>query len=266
MIRDLARRIEGINADSLVQLGVVAVRRFPEVAPAHISVAGGVAAFLGADAPVSYAVGLGFEGMVSDDEVARVVEFYRARGVVPRVDACPYAHPGLPDALRRQGFQLHWFMNVLARPLTPSDDIPLPPDGVRVRLAEAGEDELWARVVDEGFSEGAPLTVARRQLGLMLFHRDNMHAYFAEVDGEPAGAGALFTHDDGYAALMATSTRVAFRHRGVHAALIRARLARAQALGCNLAGFFASPGSISERNALRHGFRLAYTKATLKQG
>ena len=127
-----------------------------------------------------------------------------------------------------------------------------------------GEDELWTRVVDEGFSDGAPLTTARRQLGLMLFHRTNMQAYFAEIAGEIVAAGAMFTHDS-YAALAATSVRSAFRNQGAHTALIRARLHAAQELGCTLAGFFASPGSTFERNATRHAFRLVYTKATMKR-
>jgi hypothetical protein len=262
---DLARRIEGINAAALVRHGEAANRLFPTVNAASLAVAGGVASFVGAESPISYAVGLGFAGPVTADDIARVVEFYQARGMVPRVDVCPYADRSLLAELRQAGFALHGFVNVLARTLAPTDDIAPPCAQVVVREAAPDEDERWMRVVDEGFAEGEPLTEPRRQLGLMMFHLPNAHAYFAEVEGEIAGAGALFMHE-GYAALAAASTRVAFRNRGVQTALIRVRLKKAQSLGCDLAGFFALPGNSSERNAQRHGFRLAYTKASLKKG
>jgi hypothetical protein len=84
------------------------------------------------------------------------------------------------------------------------------------------------------------------------------------MNGEIAGGGALFVHD-GYAALVATSVRVPFRRRGVHAALIRTRLQVALDLNCDITGFFAEPGSSSQRNAERHLYRVLYTKAVMKK-
>ena len=260
----LARRIEGANASALASHSETAARLFPELGATAISVAGGLACFVGKESPISYAVGLGLHGSVTADDVRQVVEFYESRGVVPRVDVCALADPSLLAALREHDFQLHWFVNVLTRRLELWDIIAPPPDGIAIRQAETHEAELWTRVVDEGFSDGAPLTETRRQLGLMLFHRPTMRCYFARVAGEIAGAGALFVHE-GYAALVATSVRVPFRRRGVHAALIRARLQVAQDLNCDAAGFFAEPGSISQRNAERHLFRLAYVKAVMKR-
>ena len=54
------------------------------------------------------------------------------------------------------------------------------------------------------------------------------HLFLARVDGAPAGAAVLSIHGDiGY--LAAGSVLPAFRGRGVHAALIAARLERARA-------------------------------------
>ena len=45
---------------------------------------------------------------------------------------------------------------------------------------------------------------------------------------------------------------------------LRHRLRVAREMGCDLAGYFCMPGSPSQRNAERHGFRLCYSKATMK--
>lgn len=259
---ELARVIEGANARAMTLHTEAALRLYPDCGAAAIDVAGGVASFVGADVPISYAVGLGLRAPVSADEVRSVVDFYRGHNAVPRVDVCPLADESLLDALRAQNFRTHWFVNVLARPLDAADPEPLP-EGVTVRVAEPHEAELWMREVDAGFSDGGELTESRRRLCQLLFYRPGMRCYLAEIEGRVAGAGAMFTEGT-YAALAATSTRVEFRKRGVHAALIRRRLQDARDLGCALAGFYASPGSTSQRNAERHAFRVVYTKAVMK--
>jgi hypothetical protein len=52
----------------------------------------------------------------------------------------------------------------------------------------------------------------------------------------------------------------------VQTALIRARLAFAAAAGCDLAAVNTVPGSVSQRNAERQGFRVVYTRALLAGG
>ena len=251
---------------ALAQHAATAALLFPEIGATSVPIAGGVAAFMGAKSPISYAVGLGFNGAVSPNDIQQVVEFYQSRSMVPRVDVCPLADASLLTALREHGFQVHWFVNVLTRRLEIWDIIAPLPEGITVRQAKPEEDELWTRVVDEGFSDGKPLTEHGRQLGLMMFHRPGMLCYLAEIGGDIAGGGVLFTQD-GYAALMAASVRPQYRKRGVHTALIRARLRVAQELNCDIAGLFAEPGNAaSQRNAERHGFHVAYTKAAMKKG
>ena len=58
-------------------------------------------------------------------------------------------------------------------------------------------------------------------------------------------------------------TRPAFRRRGVQTALLQAQLVAAREQGCDLALTITAPGSDSQRNMERAGFRLAYTKAIL---
>jgi GNAT superfamily N-acetyltransferase len=83
----------------------------------------------------------------------------------------------------------------------------------------------------------------------------------ARLDGHPAAHAALYLDDQsGTAVLAADGTRPAFRGRGCQTALIAARLAEAARRGYPLAVVEAAPGSTSQRDLERVGFRLAYTK------
>jgi GNAT superfamily N-acetyltransferase len=82
----------------------------------------------------------------------------------------------------------------------------------------------------------------------------------AHVDGAPAGAAVLSIHDDiGY--LAAGSVLPVFRGRGVHAALIAARIERARARQCRIVCGNAAWGSQSQRNQQRAGLVIAYVKS-----
>jgi hypothetical protein len=263
-MKKLAQRIEAVNAQALIANVRAAQQLFPDSNADIINVADGVAAFVGADIPLSYAVNLGMHSAVSDDDIARVVDFYRERGAVPQVNVCELADSSLLAALRNHNFQLHSFVNILACDLKNyCGDFSIPPE-IRVRHAEKHEADLWTRVVDGGFGNGGELTENHRRMCLMLFSHDGAYPYFAELDGVAAGGGLLMLHE-GNAGLAAASVLPEFRRRGVHSALIRARLNDGMAAGCDIAGYFCEPGGNSQRNAERHGFRLAYAKAVMKQ-
>jgi hypothetical protein len=94
------------------------------------------------------------------------------------------------------------------------------------------------------------------------FHTPSITYLIASIGGVIAGTGAVDIHD-GTADLFATSTVAASRNRGVQAALILARLAIAQATGCDLCFSRTSAGSGSQRNLERHGLRPVYSRASL---
>jgi GNAT superfamily N-acetyltransferase len=56
------------------------------------------------------------------------------------------------------------------------------------------------------------------------------------------------------------------RRRGLQAALMEARMRYAKEHGCDLAMMVAEPGSNSQRNAERMGFRIAYTRTKWRLG
>ncbi len=65
---------------------------------------------------------------------------------------------------------------------------------------------------------------------------------------------------EGVALLAGASTVPEARRRGAQLALLDARLAYAAERGCDIAMMCAQPGSASQRNAERQGFRIAYTR------
>lgn len=233
----------------------------PELNPAVLSVAGGVAVYAGGDSPYSRAVGIGLRGPAPQTEVERIEAFYGNYGLTPELSLCPLADRGLLEHLGQAGYRIEMFMHAWARAIEPREDFHLPSGTVVCPIAY-DEAELWARVAFKGGldSEGAEPT--RASVISAYPYMAHTTCYLAWIDGEAAGAGTM-SIDDGLAELFGASTRVPFRNRGIQAALLASRLAEAQRLGCDLATVHTEPGSASQRNVERLGFRLAYTKVHL---
>ena len=79
------------------------------------------------------------------------------------------------------------------------------------------------------------------------------------LDGEPIATGVLHCNE-GVALFGGASTLPKARQQGAQRALFDARLRLALDRGCDLAMMGAHPGSVSQRNAERQGFRIAYTR------
>ena len=76
-------------------------------------------------------------------------------------------------------------------------------------------------------------------------------------------ASYILALNNGIAALFTTSTRSSFRKRGLQTALLDWRLRFAKENGARIATIETDPGSDSQRNAERFGFRLAYVTVEL---
>ena len=87
--------------------------------------------------------------------------------------------------------------------------------------------------------------------------------FYVARSGEDVVGVAAWGDREGLAVLFATTVLPEFRKTGVHAALIAERLRAARAAGCDLASAVALPGSGSQRNFERAGFRVVYTKVVL---
>ena len=281
---DLARRLEGMHARRAALYAEASQRLRPQTASAVEQIGGGYAIYAGVDAPVNRAYGLGLHGPFSADDLKRLERFYRERRLAPGAEVCPLADASLVERLGDAGYCLEGFFSVLVRATVGCEAQPgsceaqpgscgasptgcagqAPAgDGVRVTEIRPEQAELWLETVAQGFADEEPAPEAMRTIIAPNLHSASALHFLAWIGDEPAGGGAIVMHA-GVAELCSDSTRVAFRRRGVQAALLGARLAATAAGGCDLALVLTEPGSASQRNVERAGFRLAYTKAVVR--
>lgn len=134
---------------------------------------------------------------------------------------------------------------------------------IAVRRLDENEALAWERTTIAGFGFTGTLADAWLACAPAIARDPRMHLFLAEIDGEPAGAAGLFVHRD-VGALGPGSVVPAFRGRGVHAALIAARLHLGMELGCDLLAGWARQDSQSERNMTRLGLRRIWTRHTYR--
>lgn len=263
----LTRRLEEIELQfSVASLGVWNAAR-PEADAASLGVAGGVALYFGAGSPLSQALSLGINGEVTSAEVDQLEDFYRSRGCGITISLCPLADPTLVEILGERGYRITHFEHTLWREIPPGASEQFLPDGspghAAVRQTTQDDIDTWACTILEGFF-GSAQDAALLDLFRVMFACPGSAPYLAEWDGEPAAGGSILVHGD--AALLAgDATRPNYRARGLQSTLIRARLAHAARYGCTLAMACTMPGSTSQRNYERAGFRVAYTKVMLQK-
>lgn len=131
--------------------------------------------------------------------------------------------------------------------------------GVTARRIREDEHDVWARTGAAGWSHLPELTHFLHELAIVNARRRHHVPFLVEVDGRAIAAGGL-AMSDGVALLAGASTVPEARRRGAQRALLEARLRYAAEHGCDIAMMGASPGSESQRNAERQGFRIAYTR------
>jgi GNAT superfamily N-acetyltransferase len=218
-------------------------------------IGGGEVAFGGAGSPLSHAVGVGMHGPVTAAELDELEEFYRSRGTLINIDLCPLADPSLAELLGKRCYRIAEFNNVLVRAAQPV------PGGADLRIRRAGEADrdAWARTTMHGFLEREEVLQPEMDLAATLYGMPSGVPWLAEIDGAPVAAAGMAVRDC-LAMLFGDATRPGYRNRGLHMALIVARMQYAVERGCDLITASTLPGSGSQRNYERLGFRVAYTK------
>jgi hypothetical protein len=216
--------------------------------------------FDGAASPLTQTFGLGLFETASHADMERLEGFFRERGAEVFHEVSPLADLTLPALLNERGYQPLEFTSVMFRPIRPGARFAeLRDESVRVRAVGRDENELWARTAAKGWSEFTELADFMLELARVSAERSDGHSFLAELDGQPIATGAL-SICEGVALLAGASTIPEGRKRGAQLALLDARLRYAAERGCDLAMMCAQPGSASQRNAERQGFRIAYTR------
>jgi GNAT superfamily N-acetyltransferase len=261
---ELARRIETAEAQAAVECAEALERFRPGSGAAVRRLAGGFAVYCGPSSPITQAVGMGLDGPVSEEEFDRMEEFYRSRGEAVRVETAPLADATFIELFGQRGYRVTEFSNVMARHVSDYEGEPEPPEGVTVEKVGKDQIDLWVQTVAQGFAEQFPVSEELLEVMRMFALAPKTECYLARVDGKIAGGGTLTIHD-GVAGLFGASTLPIARKRGVQTVLLQRRLARAAKTGSDLAVSLAQPGSISQRNIMRQGFRVLYTRVKFEK-
>ena len=226
----------------------------------------------GASSPMTQTFGLGLFQPATAADLDAIEAFYAERGSPVFHEVSPMADAALPALLTARGYRPFEFSSVMYRPIDlaglesrassdPAQGRSAVAQGVSpavgVRLIEKGEEELYARVFAAGW--GALEAEFILELGRVNGAVEGMRLFLAELDGKAIAAGALGLCD-GVAHLAGASTMLEGRNRGAQFALLDHRLRYAADHGCDIALMAALPGSGSQRNAERNGFRIAYTR------
>jgi GNAT superfamily N-acetyltransferase len=259
---ELARRLERTEGQACAEFANARSRVSPQSGAAWMDVAGTYAGFDGPESPVTQTFGLGMFEQATPATLDALEQFFRDRGAPVFHEVSPLAGVETFDLLCRRGYRPVELSNVLYRAVDEPDAETNA--GVEVRIADADEAVLWSEISARGWAHEHPeLRDFVFDLGNVFAARKSSVSFLAELDGRPGATGMLSIHD-GVALLGGAATVPEFRRRGLQSALLRARLRYAADHGCDIAMMAALPGSDSQRNAERRGFRIAYTRTKWK--
>jgi GNAT superfamily N-acetyltransferase len=255
---DLARRLERTEGNANAAFVETRAQLDPQTGAAWTEIAGVYAMFDGASSPLTQTFGLDLFEPADDTVLERLESFFLERDAPVIHEVCPLADPALLSRLNRRGYQPVEHSSVLVRPT----DLSLRPASspIRVRLVDPEEAGLWSRVASQGWgSESTEVADFIEQFGQVTVRSRGIFSFLAELDGQPIATASLCV-GEGVALLAGASTIPAGRRQGAQRALLEARLQFAAELGIGLAMMVANPGSESQRNAERQGFRVVYTR------
>ncbi|MFN0084983.1 MAG: GNAT family N-acetyltransferase [Blastocatellia bacterium] len=257
----LSRRLERTERQSNADFVETRRQLTPESGACWIEAGGAYAMFDGAASPLTQTFGLGLYEELTPATLDAIEAFYREReSPVFHEVSTMAAMPMLP-LLNERGYLPNELTSVMYRPIHSGIRLSAEVnDRIQVRRVETGEDrQAWAQTSARGWSELAELSDLILELSRISVMRPNTACFTAEIEGRPIATGALDICD-GVALLAGASTIPEGRQQGAQLALLDRRLRHAVGQGCDLAMMCALPGSASQRNAERQGFRIAYTR------
>jgi len=259
--KELSQKLERTEARANADFVNSRARLEPDAGAEWIEVAGTYAMFDGIESPLTQTFGLGLFDEITEAHLDELEVFFRKHEAPVFHEVSPMADPVLITLLSDRGYRPLELTSVMYRDLSDNDFVgeAIVSDVISRIIAE-GEEDLWARTSARGWATEAPeLADFMYKFGLIGAQSDGARPFIGELDGKAIATGALYIYDE--AALLAgASTIPEGRNRGAQSALLDGRLRYAANAGCTLAIMGAAPGSQSQRNAEKNGFRIAYTR------
>jgi GNAT superfamily N-acetyltransferase len=254
----LSRRLERAEGYACAQYAEARHRLFPSSGAQWIESAGAYAVFDGVDSPVTQSFGLGLFEDLSPAKLDVIERFFLDRGAPVLHEVSPFAGIDALDLLCARNYRPIELSNILYRPVEPTAGERQ--GHIRVRVIGREETQLWTNISARGWAHEHPeLQDFLLELGAISSARRGSLCFLAELDDKPGAAGVLCLHQ-GVALFGGSATIPELRRKGLQTALLQERMRYAFDHGCDLAMMAAQPGSDSQRNAERKGFRIAYTR------
>lgn len=259
---ELSRRLERAEGYACVEYVDARRRIFPESGAEWIECAGAYAAFDGIDSPITQTFGLGLFEALTPAALDSFECFFQDRGAPVFHEVSPFAGVEMFNLLCERAYRAIELSSVMYR--ATEETPPMPTGPIRVRVVSPEGTELWNDVSTRGWAAEHPeYANFFRDHGAISSARKHSYCFLAEYEGVPGAAGSLSIHD-GVALFSGSSTVPELRRRGLQNALLHERMRYAHEQGCDIAMMVAQPGSNSQRNAERQGFRIAYTRTKWK--
>lgn len=254
----LSRRLE--RAEGAIASSFTAVRQqlAPQLGATWRDFDGTYAIFDGADSPMTQTFGLGLHGAASAASLSDLEAFFVQRGAAVMHEVSPLAGVEAFSLLAERGYRPIELSTVLVRPVDAPVDAGAS-SALRVRPIEPGDRDAWIEASVTGWAEEPTYGHLMRSIAETAVANRAMLHFVVERGGAAIATGSLGIHE-GIALLGGASTIPPARGLGAQGLLLASRLAYARERGCEIAMIIAGPGTTSQRNAERRGFRIAYTR------
>lgn len=251
---ELSRRLECAEGYACAQFALARQRVSPDRGSIVLECAGAYAVFDGVGSPTTQSFGLGLFEELTVETLETIERFYVERGAEVHLEISPLVGLAALALLCERGYRPLEISSVMYRSVENS------PGNPAARVIGPEEASVWAETGAKAWAHEHPeLKEFLLETGEVFTERHGSTCFLAEIDGQPAAAGALSIHE-GVALFAGSATVAEFRRRGMQAALLEERMRYAYQQGCDLAMMVAEAGSNSQRNAERQGFRVAYTR------
>jgi GNAT superfamily N-acetyltransferase len=249
--QELARAVDLAEAENVVELAVSRQRWCGDLQVSWLWTEHTITVFAGHDTHLTSAM-LTRPG-TTRDEFASVENFFLDLGAMPTIHV-PCFDAEAHQLLRSRGYKNVGSTEVVFHAL---DDLPPLNSDIPVELLSSEQTSAWIQslvfIDDHGPKRLEPGNLVAAMKGAQKFA--------AMADGQVAGGGSMRLVDD-VALLFCDAIAPEYRSRGLHRAVINARLYAAKSSGVRIASAFVQLGSISHRNYLSLGFRKLYSRDT----
>ncbi len=254
--------LEQIDADSWEELCSAVPAEVAQAVQLSVERQGNVVLShcLVADAPLgNRAIALGLGEPCTREQVLALAARFRATGMKNfALQISPYAHPAeLERWLAEAGLAVRGYAVKLVRGNAPV----LQNTALDTRLVGVDGKALFGDVAARGF--GRPPIIAHWMGATVGFAR--WRHYLTYVDGQPAGAAAMYVDGD-VAWVGIGATLPEYRRQGVQQALIARRIADGLALGVRYFVAETESFNTSCQNLMRAGFVCAYERPNYGSG